>query len=766
MSTTKATYQQLYLLIVESPGKIKKIQSFLPKNYIVTASVGHIRDLVSNSQYKFGIDIENEFKPIYQIDSKKKEVVTKLKQQSKGKIVILASDEDREGEAIADSLRDVLNLKDKQYFRIRFNEITSSAILSAINNPSTINQPLVEAQITRRILDRLVGFELSPIINKCLKDSGFHNLGTGRVQSIVVRLIVEKEQSINNFFKQLPEIYFAGSGEFTILNKYSLKTTLYQNNHIVNLTDKLEAKKLLTNLLKSEWEITEFNKRITLSNPPIPLITSSLQQEASNRFGFSVKRTMTLAQQLYETGLITYMRTDSTILSNNILTGCQQFIENKYGKNNYQYRQYSSKNNNAQEAHEAIRPTQIEIISTGLSDDLQKLYQLIWERTVGSQMQPAKYQVYQIKLQTKDGYQMKGSLKFLLFPGYLLVTNQSNQPELEAIQQLETMKIDSNLVSISICQQLNHPPNRFNEASLVKELEQRGIGRPSTYVSIITKVQEHGYIEIGTVNGQQIDLIELHGQKNKQIKETINTINLGKENNRLLPTKLGLTINQFLVNEFPLIVDYDFTKTMENNLDLIAQGQTTRYQILNSFYHTFQQAIKSIKITKLPCNKWQSLYSIDINNLEYSVEIGKTKYGKSIRLTPENNGKVQFISWKSNLPPTKEELIKIIQQQSVTINGYKIQQGPYGYYLITPENQNISIPKNIDPLSLDSQQIEKLIESKKTITIGCYQIKIGKFGPYVLVPNKTKGKRPTFYKIPNNYNIETLTLDDVHSIIK
>jgi DNA topoisomerase-1 len=791
------------LVIVESPGKTKKIQSFLGRDYTVAASVGHVRDLASTRANRLGVDLENGFKPLFQIDAKKKNVVDRLKRLSSGKRVILASDEDREGEAIAESLRDILKLKEGDYTRILFNEITKKAILSAINQPTKINYRLVEAQLTRRILDRLFGFELSPLISKIpeLDDSGFHSLGTGRVQSVVVRLIVEREQDIDRFLADREEMPFMGKGQFELElsgQAFDLATDLYdEEGEPVKLSTVGKATQCLQELLNSQWHVKSLDCKTSLSKPSPPFTTSTLQQEASNRLGFSVKKTMTLAQKLYENGHITYHRTDSTVLSDNVLRDCQQLITEQFDPSDHRLSQYQTKSKSAQEAHEAIRPTDVKVRESDLDGEGRQLYRLIWERTVASQMIPAKYLVVKIVLTNQGSpvervYLMKGELRQLEVPGYLKARTPDITPEVGSrrmaeYQQLPCDQLVPHFKWAKLAQQVKQPPSHYGEASLVKRLEQLGIGRPSTYVSIISRVQDHEYVECGDIPGQAIDIIELTGQDGEISKVEKETF-LGRENRRLLPTKLGKTVNKFLTEHFATIVDYGFTSQMEEQLDDIANGNQLRVKILGDFYQLLKKSSREYLATKPAptpgtatgsLKRWEELFTITSNDLEYRVYLGKTRYGTALRLidsklTETESVKTKralFLDWKKKDHPTQTEVMKILSgsEEPATLAGCQLRKGPYGHYLVTANGDKVSLPKDVDPEQLTEEQVEAILNQKKQTvikTVKTFQVKNGPHGPYIQVPPKSGKGKPQFFKIPEEYRPEELDEETIQKIMK
>jgi DNA topoisomerase-1 len=593
------------LIIVESPGKIKKIKSYLDSSYNVMASIGHIRDL---SKSYNAIDYNNKFTPKYEILKDKIKVVNNLKTAcKKAKEIYIASDGDREGEAIAYHL--VETLKIKKYKRIVFNEITKDAISNAITNPRKIDMDMFYSQQTRRILDRIVGYKLSPILKR-IEDIKTKSLGAGRVQSVVTRLIVDKEIEINNFINDIKDSIYNVSGNFTINKKVfkasyehykliELDYKISKNNHINiydfvkdNIKTKSDIDTLILNIkLDPIFKIFNINKIERNRNPPQPFTTSTLQQEASYKLKFSLKTTMQVAQKLYEKGLITYMRTDSPNLSKQSLIEIKNFISKDYGDNYYQYRQFKSKSSNAQEAHEAIRPTNINIIKIDNIDE-QKLYSLIWKRTVASQMKPAKYHDQNIIIKNSLDIKFKCTNSELIFDGYLKLykTEILNS---DSIVFNKNSKISWSTIDIK--ESYTNPSLRYNEASLVKKLEELGIGRPSTYANIISKIQEHEYIKITNIKGIEKNINNYILKNNLKLINKITKQNIGNEQSKFIPTEDGIKVTNFLIKNFPDILDYKFTTNMELSLDNIANGDIIWYEVLNKFYNIFKNQLYKIK---------------------------------------------------------------------------------------------------------------------------------------------------------------------------
>jgi DNA topoisomerase-1 len=629
------------LVIVESPGKIKKIKSFLGPGYIVMASVGHIRDLAKDS---ISVDPSNNFEPTYQIMSDKKKVVAGLKKiASTASDIIIAADGDREGEAIAQHLVVVLELKTNDYKRIVFHEITKAAINKALNSPRKVDLNMFNSQQTRRILDRIVGYKLSPIL-KSVPGLTTQSLGAGRVQSVVTRLIVDKEREIQNFINSDKSSTYNISGDF-VINRIKFKAT-YIHTDIVdeqiqikkigdiieqqeiesykevksNIQTKDQIKIIVINIRSDpNFIISKITNTDRQRHPPQPFITSSLQQEASYKLKFQLKRTMGLAQKLYEKGLITYMRTDSPALSAEALGYIKkQILEDKaMGEDYYQFRQFKAKGQNAQEAHEAIRPTHFDVFDLTDYDlsgtDEEKLYQLIWNRTVASQMKSAKYHDQHIILSNKTNVKFEGTNSILVFDGYLKLYGEEgeiadNNEDLVNSQtkthiKLNDQDLSKNNVSwtkINFKETFGSAPSRYNEPSLVKKLEGLGIGRPSTYAAIISKIQEHKYIRVGNVQGIEKNIMTYTltntDKKNQPptFEKKASVQKIGNEKLRLIPTSDGEAVTDYLIKNFPQIMDYKFTARMETLLDDIAEGNKIWYEVLGEFYNVLKNQFSSL----------------------------------------------------------------------------------------------------------------------------------------------------------------------------
>ena len=592
------------LIVVESPGKIEKISKMLGDEYKVVASFGHIQDLDPKT---LSIDVNNNYEPHYIIPPDKMKVVQNLRyNNSQCNEVIIASDLDREGEMIGYSIMDVLKLVEPK--RIVFNEITKKAILAALENPGKINMEMVYAQQTRRLLDRLVGYKISPLLwrNLDLKSIELSDktkntkggLSAGRVQSVVVRIIIDME---NEIMKYQSNPYFKASANFTY-NSIDIPSLLTQNKIIYRIENKekaMEILKIVSELKNKSVQaiITNVTNNETSKSPPPPHITSSLMQEASTRHGMSSKKTMDVAQKLYEAGHITYMRTDSTVLSNEAVGSCKKYIEKVYGENYYMYRPHKTKSKDAQEAHEAIRPTKIDTVEVNdMGDDAKRLYALIWKRTVASLMANAKIntQMIEIDIENED-ISLLGNLRFtsnfetIIFDGYLILSGKEKKEE-ESDENIISGNIDIKKDSIvtfdkmDISEEYTKPPLRYNEAGLIKYLKKMGIGRPSTYASIISKIVERNYVCIQNIEGVKKDVIVLSLTKTFISKEKTKSIVIGKENMKIIPTPMGNEVNNFMMKHFEPIMDIKFTADMEKMLDKVASGKAKWYNVLDIYY--------------------------------------------------------------------------------------------------------------------------------------------------------------------------------------
>jgi DNA topoisomerase-1 len=568
------------LVIVESPGKIKKIQSFLGKDYKVVASYGHIRDLAKGNK---GIDKTNNFEPKYIVSSEKKDVVKGLKKLAqKAETVWLAGDNDREGEAISWHVKEVLNLPDSKTKRIIFTEITKNAIQRAIENPVQLDSNLVNAQQARRVLDRLVGFDLSPLLWKKVKP----NLSAGRVQSVALRIVVEKEKEIQTF---------KTSSDFKVNGNFKHKEEDVKAVLNKRFKNKSDSKAFLEKCKTSKFTVESVEKKPGKKTSPAPFTTSTLQQAASSRLGFSLSRAMSAAQSLYEGGYITYMRTDSVVLSEDALNSIEKEIKTKYGAKYSNRKKYKSKSKGAQEAHEAIRPVYMDKEIAGDSADCKRLYELIWKRTMASQMSDAKVERTTVTTKiskTNEKFVTKGEV--VTFDGFLkLYTPDSNDNDGDESGILPDFTVGDELgvVDIVAAQSFKKPPTRYSESNIVKKLEDLGIGRPSTYASIISTIQNRKYVEIKDVESVEKTVDKLTLYKG-EISEESKTEKYGGEKKKLVPSEIGIMVTDYLIGAFESVMDYNFTANVENDFDEIAKGNSVWQEVIKNFYEPFSDKVK------------------------------------------------------------------------------------------------------------------------------------------------------------------------------
>jgi DNA topoisomerase-1 len=569
------------LVIVESPAKAKTIEKYLGKDFKVMSSYGHVRDLAKGDG---SIDVENDFAPTYIVSPDKKKIIAELKKAVKQvDQVWLASDEDREGEAISWHLKETLGLDKKGYKRITFNEITKKAVLHAIDNPRDIDVDLVNAQQARRVLDRLVGFELSPVLWRKVKPS----LSAGRVQSVAVRLVVEREQEIERFSTNNS---FKTDAVFKV-DQANLKAKLNKT-----FKDQSEAEDFVKKCVDFDFKVNNIVKKPAKKSPTAPFTTSTLQQEASLKLGFSVSRTMSVAQRLYEAGHITYMRTDSINLSQTAIDAAQEEIVSAYGNEFFQFRKYTNKNSGAQEAHEAIRPTNFAAHSINAENDEERLYQLIWKRAIASQMADAKLERTSIKIDAPDYNEFTATGEIVLFEGFLKVYLESviddeEDEEMEGL--LPPLNEGDTLVRdrITATERFTRPPSRYVEASLVKKLEELGIGRPSTYAPTISTIQKRGYVERGIKEGVQRDYLQIELKKDS-VKSSTKSEKTGSDKGKLIPTDIGRVVTEFLMEHFDQIMDFNFTASVEKEFDDIAEGLVKWTKMIGEFYKPFHEKVE------------------------------------------------------------------------------------------------------------------------------------------------------------------------------
>ncbi|SES87955.1 DNA topoisomerase-1 [Draconibacterium orientale] len=760
------------LVIVESPAKAKTIEGFLGDGYVVTSSMGHVRDLEKKD---FGIDIENNYQPRYKVSSDKKKIVTELKKLAKeAETVWLASDEDREGEAIAWHLKEVLKLKDDKIKRIVFHEITKDAITRAVKNPRDIDQHLVNAQQARRVLDRIVGFEVSPVLWKKVKPS----LSAGRVQSVAVRLIVEREREIRDFKS---ETWFRVNGYFLVSDENG-NTTELKAELSKRFKTRDEANAFLEKCKTAEFKVSDVVKKPGKRSPAQPFTTSTLQQEASRKLGFSVSQTMAVAQRLYESGKITYMRTDSVNLSGLALNTSKQKITELHGENYVKIRKFKTKAKGAQEAHEAIRPTYMENQTVAGSSQEQRLYELIWKRTIASQMADAILERTNVTIDVSNAaekFQATGEV--IVFDGFLKVYIESTDDEnANANGQTLIPPVHVNdpleMTSVVSTQRFSQRPPRFTEASLVKRLEELGIGRPSTYAPTITTVQNRNYVVKEERPGVERSYTVLT-LENGEIKEEEKTEITGAEKNKLFPTDIGIVVNDFLMDNFDQIMDYNFTADVEKEFDDIADGKMVWNEMIDKFYQPFHGKVEHA-LENAERSKGERILGIDPKTgKEVSVKIGR--FGPLAQLgeasQEEGAEKPQFSSLRTGQhieTITLEEALDLFKlpRELGEYEGKKVTVaiGRFGPY-VRHDNKFVSLGKEDDPYSVQLDRAIELIEAKREkdrkAVIKIFeedaelQVLNGRWGPYI-----KHGKKN--YKIPKTTKAEELSFEDCMKIIE
>jgi len=749
------------LVIVESPEKAKTIQKFLGDDYVVKASKGHIRDLYDNT---LSIDIENNFKPEYVIPADKKKLVSELKKDAKAaQTVWLASDEDREGEAISWHLFEALGLNPENTRRIAFHEITKNAIQNAIQNPRSIDMDLVNAQQARRILDRLVGFELSPVLWHKIQ----RNLSAGRVQSVTLRLVVDREREIINFKR---EPYYRIEAHFhpaALPEKTLVKGVLDKKFSTAD-----QARHFLEQCIGAEFSVSSLEQKEGVRYPAAPFTTSTLQQEASRKLRISVSQTMSIAQKLYESGLITYMRTDSTNLSSEAIGAAKGFICDNFGPEYHHARQFKTTSKGAQEAHEAIRPTFIGRTAIQGTAQEQKLYDLIWKRTVASQMSDAKILKTEVKIGT-DRFSEKFSLQAqqVLFDGFLKVYLEGSDDETEEDEVLLPALKTGDIMEakgINAECKFTTPPPRYSQATLIKKMEELGIGRPSTYAPTITTLTKaRGYITIGNKEGEkkQVTNLSLDGDTISAIEKTEI---VGAEKGKLIPQEIGVRVSDYLVSNFDNILDYSFTANVEKDFDRIADGDADGVSVIREFYGPFHKKVDTA-IQDRNYNKISRELGVDPSDGQTIV----ARYGQFGPYIQKGEGDHKV---SASLGPgqliesiTLEEALKLLslprivgQYEGIDIIATKGRFGPYLKY----GSKNVSLPKGANPVSVDLDTCIKLItqvEQKPAdeIIAEWPDVKIinGRYGPYI----KSNGSN---YKIPKGSEPSQMTLEDCKKIIE
>jgi len=745
------------LVIVESPAKAKTIEGFLGSDFVVKSCYGHIRELPRKGD---PIDIENKFAPTYVVPQEKKKVVNELLSIAKKcKTVWLATDEDREGEAISWHLLHALNLDVKNTKRITFNEITKKAVLKAVESPRVINEDLVNSQQARRILDRIVGFELSPVLWRKIRPS----LSAGRVQSVTVKLIVERENKIINH---------QPIGTFKVVAEFESKGVAFKAELPSNFSSFLEAKSFLESSKNKEFLVNNISQKPGKRTPSAPFITSTLQQEASRVLGFNVSRTMSVAQRLYESGRITYMRTDSVSLSMDAMTSIQKQIEKDYGSNYCNPRKYQNKNKSAQEAHEAIRPSNFSISSIGDGSPEDKLYSLIWKKTMASQMSDAEIERTTVEIGYQGQKQNFNTIgEVIKFDGFLklykLQTSDDKSDELPDVSKGE--KLDCN--EISATQKFSRPPARYTEASLVKKLEELGIGRPSTYAPTIKTIQDRGYVENKDLDGKSRLIKKLTLIKNSIDEIDLNE-NFGADRKKLFPTTTGEVVNEFLVEHFKNIMDYNFTADIEKELDSVAKGELLWTDMLSSFYSPFHKTIEHTKENAERANGERLLGKDPASGEPLFVKLGK--YGPIAQIgdTADETKKPKFASLKQGQhikTISLEEALKLFdypkllgQHEDLDVS---IKVGRFGPY-IQFGTENVSIPKGIEPEEVLLNSAISLIDDKRKANAPVAEYEnlpvskgTGRFGPFIKW-------NELFINVNKKYDFDNLTFEDISQLIE
>lgn len=751
------------LLIVESPAKAKTIEGYLGKDFLVKSSYGHIRDLVKTDD---AIDTDNNFQQRYEVPADKKSVVSELKKLAKSaETVWLASDEDREGEAISWHLYETLGLKEDNTKRIVFHEITKPAILKAIEAPRQINYNLVNAQQARRVLDRLVGFELSPVLWRKVKPS----LSAGRVQSVAVRLIVERERDINKF---------EAKASFKVTALFATGKDVFKAELPQRFEQRQQAEQFLNDCLQAEFSVLSLEKKPSKRTPAAPFTTSTLQQEASRKLGFSVARTMQVAQRLYEAGRITYMRTDSVNLSDTAIQGAKAEIHQAYGEKYHKQRQYKTKSAGAQEAHEAIRPTYFSEHTIAGDGAERRLYELIWKRAIASQMSEAAFEktVAKIAVSTRSE-QFVANGEIMQFDGFLKVYMESTDEDQDGAIDNESdntllpdlkdgQALDLN--TLQATERFSRPPARFTEASLVKKLEELGIGRPSTYAPTISTIQNRGYVVKEDREGRERQYTVLTVERGRVTSETKTEIT-GAERAKMFPTDIGMLVNDFLVQHFQGIVDYNFTAKVEKEFDEIADGVKEWTDMLHGFYGPFHDEVQDTLENADRANSERELGVDPASGKPISVRVGR--FGPLVQIgSPDDEEKPRFASLRKGQmieTITLDEALELFKLPK-KVGEYEdaemtVAIGRFGPY-IRHKSAFYSIPKEIDPLDVTESQAIEIMEEKrkkdreKVIRVfeenPDAQIENGRWGPFIRF-----GKQNL--KIPKGTDVQAITYADV-----
>lgn len=754
------------LVIVESPAKARTIEKFLGSGYKVMSSYGHIRDLKKKS---FSIDVNHGFTPIYEIPTDKKKLVSQLKAEADSSgIVWLASDEDREGEAIAWHLQEVLKLKQENTRRIVFHEITPEAIKNAILTPRSIDLSLVDAQQARRVLDRIVGFELSPVLWKKIKPS----LSAGRVQSVAVRLIVEREREINAF---CPKPAFKIVATLTDADGTEIKAELSARPGTEE-----EARQILERCAETAFVVEDISTHLVKRSPAPPFTTSTLQQEAARRLRYSVGQTMMLAQRLYENGHITYMRTDSVNLSKLALGACAKVIKEKPGEKYLHTRQYHTHTKGAQEAHEAIRPTYMDKVKIDATAQEQKLYDLIRKRTLASQMADAELMKTSAVIAAADTeYRFVAAGLVVTFDGFMRVYSESTDDDAvheDEDRLLPAMEVGQRLEckGVSATERFSQPAARYTEASLVKKLEELGIGRPSTYAPIISTVQQRGYVEKGNHKGTEREYRILTLDKKGNIACETRTETAGSEKQKLMPTDVGLVVTDFLTEHFPEIMDYSFTSGVEKEFDEVAAGEKSWTDMISRFYETFHPSVERTSASRSEHKAGERLLGEDpATGKPVSVKIGR--FGPVVQIgnagEKEKPRFAQMRSGQSMETITLDEALELLRLPRVLGESDGCQvvvgEGRFGPY-VKAGSVYASVPKDMDPLAITLDEAVRMVKdkqeagAKKVIKVfddyPSLQVLNGRYGPYI----SSEGKN---YKIPSGVDPTHLTAEACFKVI-
>jgi DNA topoisomerase-1 len=760
------------LIIVESPAKAKTINKFLGDDYVVSSSYGHIRDLPDKG---IAIDIKNNYEPKYEVNEDKEKVIKELKKLAKGaKDIYLATDEDREGEAIAWHLCHVLDLNPKKAKRITYTEITEKAVKNAVANPRTINLDLVDAQQARRVLDRLVGYELSPVLWRKVRPS----LSAGRVQSVAVRIIVDRERDIKKFNSTSS---FKITAQFFVKDDKTGKVVVLKAESTSKFPTEGDAEKYLNNLIGATFSVADIEKKPTKRTPSAPFTTSTLQQEASRKLGFSVAKTMLVAQRLYEAGHITYMRTDSTSLSETAQAAIATEIKSKYGDQYHKRRQFATKNASAQEAHEAIRPSYIEKQNVDGERDEQRLYELIWKRSIASQMSDAELEKTIISIgNNKNTDQLQATGEIVVFDGFLKVyTESTDEEEVEVTEEEESStllpplkkgdKLD--LKEMIATEKFSKPLPRYTEASLVKKLEELGIGRPSTYAPTISTIQKRQYVVKENREGVERAYRVLTLAKDN-ITKVAKTEITGAEKSKLFPTDIGNLVNDFLVENFGSVLDFGFTADVEKQFDEIAEGHKVWSTMIDEFYKPFHQTIET---TTKESKKVTGERQLGVDPATGEPVLAKMgRYGAMIQIgATEDEKKPRFAKLRANQSIetiTYEEAMELFKLPRVVgtfeDKDIKVSIGRFGPY-VQHDSKFVSLKKEQDPYTITLDEAIELIKAKRESDANKFimefkdhdiQVLNGRYGAYI-----KKGKDN--YKIPKDKKAELLTEAEVLEIV-